>query len=63
MVSPFRLLGLLMLVADVAFIIVGINLTSGSRAHVISEVTFQIFDLLFSAYFCVEVSIRIIGLG
>lgn len=63
---PVRLLGLLMVVADVIFIIVDVSLgkeREQSNNLKWAEVVFQILDLLFSAYFCIEVSIRIIGLG
>lgn len=54
-----RLLGLLILGADIAFIICDISLTDNYKELVI----FHLLDLVFSAYFCVEVSLRIIGLG
>lgn len=55
-----------MVVADVIFIIVDVSLRKEreqSNNLKWAEVVFQILDLLFSAYFCIEVSIRIIGLG
>lgn len=56
-----RLLGLLILCADVIFILVDILLKDQYEYRRI--VIFQLLDLVFSSYFCVEVSIRIIGLG
>lgn len=53
-----RILGLLILLVDLVFILVDIFLQD-----MMAEVFFQLFDLVFSAYFCVEVAIRIIGLG
>lgn len=60
--SLCRLLGLLILSADVIFILIDIFLKN-EESQMVSTVVFQLLDLVFSAYFCVEVSLRIIGLG
>ena len=60
--SLCRLFGLLILLADIVFIAVDIFVTNRDSQRKL-EVAFQILDLLFSAYFCVEVSLRMIGLG
>lgn len=57
-----RLLGLLILFVDIIFITIDLSLTNEEYLNIL-KVVFQLLDLIFSAYFCVEVAIRIIGLG
>lgn len=53
-----------MLFADIIFIIVDLSMQHVEvEEQAATQVAFQILDLLFSAFFCIEVSIRIIGLG
>ncbi len=60
-----RLIGLAVLIADIILIVVeaALVIQSGSQLVSSSEIAFQILDLLFSAYFGIEVALRIVGLG
>ena len=57
-----RLLGVLILLTEAAFIITEVDFVRYNQHQHIVDI-FQILDLIFSAYYCVEVSLRIIGNG
>ena len=57
-----RILGVLILLAEAAFIITEVYFVKRDQhSHTVD--IFQVFDLVFSAYYSVEVSLRIIGNG
>ena len=57
-----RLLGVLILLAEAAFIITEVYFVNfDQRQHTVD--IFQVLDLIFSAYYSVEVTLRIIGNG
>ena len=57
-----RLLGVITLIAELAFIIAEVVLVKRDMNKVTVDI-FQVLDLIFSAYYCVEVLLRIIGNG
>lgn len=59
--SAIRVIATSVLVVDIILVVVQLSL--GERFPVFFEELLEILTLLFSAYFCVEVSLRIIGQG
>jgi len=57
-----RILALLILVLDIILVIIELSLGK-ERLPVEVEEAFEVLTLLFSAYFCAEVSLRIVGQG
>lgn len=62
--TPFflRIIALLILVLDIVLVIVELSVGE-DRLPVKVEEAFQVLTLLFSAYFCAEVALRIVGQG
>ena len=53
---------MLILLAEAAFIITEVDFVQNDQHSNIVDI-FQVLDLIFSAYYCVEVSLRVIGNG
>ena len=57
-----RLLGVLILLTNSAFIIAEVfYILHNQQQHTVD--IFQVIDLIFAAYYCAEVSLRIVGNG
>ena len=63
-IHPFslRIIALLILVLDIVLVIVELSVGE-DRLPVKVEEAFEVLTLLFSAYFCGEVALRIVGQG
>ena len=61
--SAHRLLGIFILLAGASLIITEVYFLGNVQNHDDELDVFQVIDLIFSAYYCVEVSLRIIGNG
>ena len=63
-IHPFslRIIALLVLVLDIVLVIVELSVGE-DRLPVKVEEVFEVLTLLFSAYFCGEVALRIVGQG
>ena len=61
---PFslRIIAVLILVLDIVLVIVELSVGE-DRLPVKVEEAFEVLTLLFSAYFCAEVALRIVGQG